>query len=122
MKRLLAFLVLAATLHGAQAQQTRETVMYPSTVEFQRSGDVDVPAGWAIAYLQNMVAKLPADQRGTAIIRHWNGLQLVYTRVVSAQELQNERAVQAWQVLQAAGGRSLTADEITRLRQLLEPR
>lgn len=125
MKRRLAFLALALTLtafSNVQAQQTRETIVFPSTAEFQRSGDVDVPAAWAIAYLQQMVGKLPADQRATAIVRNWKGMQLVYTRVVSAQELQNERAAQAWQLLQGAGTRALTADEVTRLRQLLEPR
>jgi hypothetical protein len=67
-------------------EKVRERVVYPSSMEYQKSEDSSVNAGWAGGYLKQLSDKYPG-----ARIENWNSLRVVSEITMSDQEILEEK-------------------------------
>lgn len=86
--------------------------LYPTTANFQRSNDTEVPLDWAQTYLADLEAKVPASERKSVVVRGWDKLSLHYEHVVSAEELKDQRLAIAEQLLEQGATDGLTPDQV----------
>jgi len=97
----------------------RRVKLYPSADNFQRSNDDEVQLSWAIAYLSDLMSKVPDHEQPSAVLKGWKGLSVEFDHKQSPEEVFREQIAEARQLLISAPREGLDARGVERLKQLL---
>ncbi len=99
---------------------TKQIIDYPSSENFQRSNEPNVPLAWAIAYLQTIKNRIPPNEQESAMLGNWNNLQVFHIHTLTEEEVFKEQVARAKHLLSIGLQEGLGADKIKEIYQLLK--
>lgn len=93
------------------------------TAHLERTSEADaVPAVWAVAEINRVLAALPATERDSAMLTGWRGASVVYTHRRTDLEVTQDRLALLLSTLRMGEASGLTSEQIAEaLKQVTGP-